>query len=238
MNTGTQKSALIVAHGQPSEPEPPEARLAALARKVATHLVGWDIRSATIAAPGRLEAEVASLPPGTPLFPMFMADGWFVGRVLPERLGDARINILPPLGFDPGLPALATAVVRAHLAALGWPGTGSTLLLAAHGSARGPRAARSARAFADRLSALMPDTSIVTGFVEESPFVKDAARGLGPRTICLPYFALEGDHCRVDIPEALENAGFQGTTLPPLGEADAIPALIARALERPRAQPG
>ncbi len=238
MNIATPKSALIVAHGQPSEPAPPEVRLAVLARQVATHLKGWDIRSATVAAPGRLEAEVATLPPGTPLFPMFMADGWFVGRVLPKRLGDARVRILPPLGFDPGLPALAAGLVRTYLAGAGWPEAGSTLLLAAHGSARGPRAAQSARAFADQLSTLMPGLAIVTGFVEEAPFVEDAARGLGPRAVCLPYFALEGDHCRIDIPEALEKAGFQGETLPPLGETGAIPALIARALERSRAQPG
>ena len=238
MSIATPKSALIVAHGQPSEPAPPEVRLAVLTRQVATHLKGWDIRSATVAAPGRLEAEVATLPPGTPLFPMFMADGWFVGRVLPKRLGDARVRILPPLGFDPGLPALAAGLVRTYLAGAGWPEAGSTLLLAAHGSARGPRAAQSARAFADQLSTLMPGLAIVTGFVEEAPFVEDAARGLGPRAVCLPYFALEGDHCRIDIPEALEKAGFQGETLPPLGETGAIPALIARALERSRAQPG
>jgi len=238
VSIATPKSALIVAHGQPSDPQPPEIRLAALARQVATHLEGWELRSATIAAPGRLEKEVAALPPGSVLFPMFMADGWFVGRVLPKRLGDARVEILPPLGFDPDLPALAAGLVRTHLAGASWPEAGSTLLLAAHGSARGPRAAQSARAFADQLSTLMPGLAIVTGFVEEAPFVQDAARGLGPRAVCLPYFALEGDHCRKDIPEALEKAGFQGTTLPPLGETGAIPALIARALERSRAQPG
>ena len=41
--------ALLISHGQPSDPGPAEAALAGLARGVAGHLPGWRVRSATLA---------------------------------------------------------------------------------------------------------------------------------------------------------------------------------------------
>ena len=232
MSEVAPKHALIVAHGQPSDPQPPEARLAALARDVESHLTGWSVRSATIAAPGALEAQVADMPKGGVIYPMFMSDGWFVSRVLPRRLGENGPPVLAPLGFDPTLPALAADIVQESLNENGWAENEATLLLAAHGSGRGDKAAKAARAFVEALQPLVPKLKITLGFIEEEPFVETAATGLGPKTICLPYFALEGDHCREDIPEALEKAGFQGIRLSPLGENDRIPKLIAEALKR------
>ncbi|MEP2530734.1 CbiX/SirB N-terminal domain-containing protein [Shimia sp.] len=226
------RQALIVAHGQPSDPEPPERHLAALAERVAAALPGWRIRSATIAAAGRLEAEVAEMPDNGLIYPMFMSDGWFVSRVLPDRLGETPLTTLPPLGFDDALPELAARLIKEKLVALGWRAAQSNLLLAAHGSGRGTRAAKAARSFADRLSPLLSGMSITLGFIEEPPFVNDAATGLGSQTLCLPFFALEGDHCREDIPQALEKANFSGELLQPLGETDEIPNLIANALSR------
>ena len=39
------RALLIVAHGQPSDPGPPEAEMHALATRVAGHLPGWLVRS-------------------------------------------------------------------------------------------------------------------------------------------------------------------------------------------------
>ena len=57
-----------------------------------------------------------------------------------------------------------------------------------------------------------------------------AYRDLPARTICLPLFAPRADHVTEDLPNALAGAGFQGVTLPPVGMADAIPALIAESI--------
>lgn len=225
------KYALIVAHGQPSDPAPPERRLADLARDVESHLKGWRVRSATIAAPNALETQVAKMPAGGVIYPMFMSDGWFVSRVLPRRLGTNAPDILDPLGFDPNLPALASDILRNAILENGWREEETSILLAAHGSGRGDKAAKAARAFADTLQPLVPKSKITLGFIEEEPYVDAAATGLGPHSICLPFFALEGDHCREDIPEALEKADFQGKLLRPLGEDANIPKLIARALD-------
>ena len=69
------KIALLLSHGQPSDPDPAEAALALLAAQVRGHLPGWQVVSATLAKPGALDA-VAGGTPGL-VYPMFMAGGWF-----------------------------------------------------------------------------------------------------------------------------------------------------------------
>ena len=49
MTSSFHKRALIVAHGQPSDPAPAEMELAAIAAAVAAHLPNWNITSATLA---------------------------------------------------------------------------------------------------------------------------------------------------------------------------------------------
>lgn len=230
MGTAHPQSALIVAHGQPSAPAPPEATLRGLADQVAADLPGWQMLSATLAMPGAIESALQACATPPLVYPMFMADGFFVQKQLPKRLGDFGGRILPPLGLDPSLPEIAAQAVTTEADRRGWDAARLNLLLAAHGSARGPRAAQSANAFADNLRPLLPGASITTGFVEEDPRIATAARGLGDTALCLPFFALGGDHVTGDIPEGLTEAGFTGDTLPPLGLLPAIPALVARAL--------
>lgn len=220
-----------MAHGQPSDPEPAEAALADLAARVDRLTPELRVRSATLAAPGRLEAEAENLCGGGMIYPLFMAAGWFVTSVLPKRLPDRDLAILPPLGHDPGLPGLTARMLRAAAEENGWQTGGLPVLLAAHGSAKGKQAGADARAFAEKLAALMPEYRIVTGFVEEEPFIAQAAEGLGPRSLCLPYFALGGGHVRDDIPQGLAQAGFEGRLLPEIGKHGDIPALIAGALD-------
>ena len=73
---------------------------------------------------------------------------------------------------------------------------------------------------------------VVTGFIEEAPFLVDAARDLGPRALALPFFATEAEHVTDDIPTGLAQTGFAGPCLPPIGLASEVPGLIAAALRR------
>ena len=220
--------ALITAHGQPSAPTPPEAALARLAAQVQDLLPKWQIRSATLSAPGRFEAE---LTPGTFIYPFFMARGWFVGKVLPRRIGDIPHQMACPFGLDPALPALVAAAIDYKVTERGWTGQNYDLLLAAHGSARGPKAAEAANDFATALRPLLPLARITTGFVEQAPTVETAARGLKDRALCLPFFAQSGDHSQADIPESLTAAGFPDTPLQVTGALPGTATLIAQALQ-------
>jgi len=221
--------AVIVAHGQPSDPAPAAAALAGLAEQVAAHLPGWTITAATLAEPGALAA--ATRAPAGRAFPLFMAGGWFTRTHLPARLREAGASgwqVLEPFGCDPALHALGQTVVAEALAAHGWSGPETALLLAAHGSFKSPVPAAIAHHLAARIAAA---TGVVAkaAFIDQSPQLADAA-GYGPRSLCLPFFAAQGGHVTQDIPAALAAAGFQGALLAPLGSDSRVPALIAAAI--------
>lgn len=222
-------SAVIVAHGFPSDPAPQEAALQALAARVGAYLPQWTVRGATLAAPDALDRALAGLDQPV-VYPFFMAQGWFTGTELPRRLA-GRGRVVAPFGVEPALPDLCAHILTETLAQRGWQAGDTALLLAAHGSQRSRTSADSAFAMAGHLRARIALRQITCGFVEESPLLADAARGLG-QAICLPFFALRAGHVIEDIPQALEQAGFAGALLPPLGEDAGVPGLIADSLRR------
>lgn len=219
---------LIVAHGQPGDPEPQQAAVLALAASVAPYLPQAQVSGATLAMPGALNVAT----PQTLIYPMFMASGWFTRSELPRRLalaGAEGARVLPPFGSSPGLPALCLQLITDAATTQGWPLAETHLLIAAHGSGRSRAPAEAARTMA---ASLAPHVAATTcGFIEEAPFLSDAARDLPARTICLPLFATRADHVTEDLPNALTGAGFQGITLPPVGMAAAVPEMIAESIK-------
>ncbi len=224
--------AILTAHGQPSAPEAPEKDLADLAAQVAHHLEGWDMRSATLSTPGKLQSVAEK---DAVVFPFFMSGGYFTTSVLPQRLEGIEVNIAPPFGLDSDLAPLAARAMREAADRNNWTIDNIDILLAAHGSARGPMAAAAAYFFARALCKALPGPRISCGFVEQAPSIADAARHLPEQSFCVPFFAQAGDHVRDDVPEALEYAGFRGETLPVVGALPGVPELIARALQRYKA---
>jgi len=223
----TRPIALITAHGQPSQPAPPEVALARLAAQVQDLLPDWNIRSATLSTPGRFEAEMAD---GAVVYPFFMARGWFAGQVLPRRIDTISHHMACPFGLDPALPALVAHAITLEIAQRGWTDQTFDLLLAAHGSARGPKAAQATNDFAAALRALLPQARIIPGFIEQTPTIETAAKALQHRALCLPFFAQSGDHSRNDIPHSLNAAGFRGALLPVTGALSGVPNLIANSI--------
>lgn len=219
--------ALIVAHGQPGDPAPQQRAAEALAAQVAALLPGMAVQGATLAMPGALDiAGNDSL-----IYPLFMAAGWFTQSELPRRLaraGAPDARILPPFGSDPGLPALCLDLIAAAARTRGWALAQTHLLIAAHGSGRSPAPAAAARKMAAQLSPHVAATRC--GFIEEAPHIADAARDLPGRSLCLPLFATCAEHVTDDLPQALEQAGFAGALLPPVGLAPAVPAMIAESI--------
>lgn len=219
--------ALIVAHGQPSDPAPAEADLALLAAAVAVHLPNWQVTSATLADTDALARAVSG--PNGLVYPMFMAGGWFTATHLPNRLaaiGAADWRILVPFGLDPRVQSLAVTI--AHEATFGK--ASAEVLLAAHGSFRSPAPSDVAYAMVDKMLAAGIALS-KAGFIDQSPQIAEVARGFGPDAVCLPYFAAKGGHVIDDLPKALAEANFTGRVLPPLGLDPRVPGLIAAALQ-------
>lgn len=222
------KHALLVAHGQPSDPNPAEDDLAEIANQIQTNVPEVTVHSATLASCGYLETVLDRLPASTPIYPLFTSDGWFVTTALPRRLG-SRVNpIMPPMGIDPDLPQAVAQHLRDALSARGWQARDTELVVAAHGSGRSLNPAIAAQRFADALQSLAGFARINVGYVEQAPSIADAARHCGNQVLCLPFFACAGGHVQDDIPLALTEASFQGDTLPVLGYIPSVTSLIAR----------
>lgn len=223
------KTALIVSHGQPSDPDSAETALAGLAAQVAAHLPGWHVASATLAHPGALAAATSGRPAGL-VYPMFMAGGWFTQKELPRRLaliGAGEWACLPPFGLDPGVQALALTLL---MQAATRPLAEVEVLVAAHGSSRSAAPSDVAHALARQLAAA-GFARAEAFFIDQAPQIATAS-GFGPDALCLPFFAAEGGHVTDDLPDALAQSGFPGRLLPPLGLDQGVPALIAAALRR------
>lgn len=220
--------AVIVAHGQPGDPGPQQLAIEALAGKVAALGPGLTVAGATLAAPGAL---AAALRPGCLVYPMFMAEGWFTGRELPRRLRETGIEcrVLRPFGTDPALPDLCILKARQAAQEQHWAPDQATVLLAAHGSQRSQSSYQGNEAMAAKLAPHFK--RVVTGYVEQDPFLADAGKGL-EQALCLPFFATRAEHVTDDLPQALASAGFAGPLLDPIGTAPEAPALIAAALRQ------
>jgi sirohydrochlorin ferrochelatase len=219
--------AVIVAHGQPSDPAPAEAELAALAANVAALLPNWQVTSATLADPNALAAAITG--PHGIVYPMFMSGGWFTATHLPERLGAigaANWHIVPPFGLDPAVQSLTVTIAKEATRDQSQP----ELLLAAHGSFRSPSPSEVAYAMVRQLQTA-GIAHAKAGFIDQSPRIADVARTFGPNAVCLPFFAAKGGHVIDDLPQALAEAGFTGQLLPPVGLDPRVPGLIARALQ-------
>ena len=216
------QAALIVAHGQPSDPRPAGAALEALAARVEALMPGWSVGAATLAEEGAIARAVAGRRGGV-VFPMFMAGGWFTRVQIPRRLAEAGAvgwTVLEPFGCDPLVHDLCVTLVREAGA--------EQVILAAHGSFKSPAPSDIAFHVAGRIAA-ETGAEVAAGFIDQEPqLVSLTGRG----GICLPFFAAEGGHVNDDIPEALGAAGFTGRILPPVGLDARVPGIVAAAIAR------
>lgn len=221
------RSFLLVGHGSPSDPDPPDAALKQLARKVQRLRPDCVIRAATLAKPGSLSEGLAGLEDPR-IYPFFMADGWFTRRELPRRLLAEGVTapILPAFGLEPALPGLIAGMVRDEFSQDPF----AELILVAHGSKRARRSKDSAYSMAEALRGMVPLEAIHVALIEEPPFLGDVA-ALHPDAVCLPFFALRAGHVESDIPEALEQARFAGRLLAAVGERPEVAKLIAESFE-------
>lgn len=229
--TPPQKAALIVAHGQPSDPDPAEAEIAALAAKVQALMPDWQVRSATLAKPGALAERLAALGPQGLVYPLFMSGGWFTRTHLPARLAEAGgggWRILPPFGEDPAVQALTVRLAREAAGLL--PPEDVQMILAAHGSFRSPAPSEIAFRMVERIRAATSFARVEAAFIDQTPQIAEVARSFTGGGLVLPFFAARGGHVVDDLPAALTDAGFDGTVLPPVGLDCRVPGLIAQAL--------
>lgn len=236
-------SLLIAAHGETGRPRG-NAALLGLAVELRRRFPGLPIGTGVLNGAPRLDAAAAALPGGrTFVYPLFMSDGHYVERVLPHRLRLARppgcpVEILAPLGLDPGLVDVVARRVRDAAPAGPCPAEGLTVLLVAHGSGQSSRSRLATEAFAASLRARLGGPAVATAYLDEPPFARDLVADLPPRSVVVSFFAADGAHSGTDLPQMLRAAGRGSVpVVGPVGTDPEIASLVAAAFRKVIAAP-
>ncbi len=239
MGKGNDFAVVIAAHGDRAGAAPNKTILSHRERLQSLGLFRVVIAGVLKGEPSletALSEAAASGAARVAVVPFFMADGYFAGQVLPERIAAAglttRSTILQPLGDDPNLMGLMLEEAQ-RAAALHkfWPGE-TTLLVVGHGSKIGQASADATRRVAEGLAHEGVFARVTIGLLEESPFLADAlAEARGP-VVVSGFFSGDGLHAGEDVPKAIEASGARAVYAGPIGRSDQIAGLIRDAVLR------
>jgi len=133
--------------------------------------------------------------------PLFMADGYFAGRVVPRELGldgeltcraGQTIHYTPPVGTDPRMVEL----IRGRVAEAVGPGLAEadlSVVLVGHGTVQNRQSKQAVLDHVAALRAAAGYAEVLAAFMEEPPEI-DAIPGLvsGDRVVVVPLFVADG----------------------------------------------
>jgi len=228
-------AAVLVSHGDRGGTSP-NAALARQAEAV-RRLTGLHVLTGMLKGEPTIEEALQAAAAETAriaVYPLFMADGYFVEKVR-ERVRAVGLatepHILAPLGLDPGLPDILVEEALATAAAAGFDSAASRLLIVGHGSKLGPASATATRKAAARAALARRFASATTAFLEEEPFLEDTLRTTAATpTIIAGFFFGDGMHAGEDVPDAIAETGVNAVYTGAIGNSPAAAALIAAAL--------
>lgn len=208
--TDRQRALLLLAHGERLEGRANNAvRLIASAlreRKVADEVaVGF-----LSAAPSVEEAITHLTAPRLLVYPLFMAEGYFL-RIATERLRRAAAQnsrgrmpeILPPLGVDSRLAELVTARATAVAIERGFALSETALVLVAHGSLRHDASRTATDALVERVRACSRFGRVSGAFLEQPPSFQDALADHAAAVVVTGLFVGDGLHGQADLQRLL-----------------------------------
>jgi sirohydrochlorin ferrochelatase len=234
-NDPASVAIVLASHGDRGGSEP-NAALRCQAQAVAA-LTGLRVWTGVLKGEPTLEDALADAAASgssrIAVYPLFMADGYFVQKVR-DRISAAGFadtaQLLTPLGLDPTLPDLIveTAIVTAKRG--GFSPDASRLLIVGHGSKLGPASANATRKVAARAALARRFASVTTAFLEEQPFVEDALRTTDTPTVVAGFFFGDGMHGGDDVPEAIAETGARALYTGAIGNSPAVAPIIAAAI--------
>jgi len=241
---GASTALLIAAHGerQPGAGNEGATRIARAIRErgiVSEVAVGFINGSPTIeeALGGFTARRVV-------VYPLFASNGYFTRdrlvQLIDEAGGNAReIEILPPLGHDPGLPALVVDHIRRAALESGVAPLGSTAVLLGHGSRRNPASREATEWIAREIAKYEVCRDVAVAFLEQRPCLEETARSVAGPAIVVGIFSGEGLHGARDAPRLVAQLGrkdvfYSGV----IGSAPGIEKVVARSVQSALARDG
>ena len=175
--------------------------------------------------------------PNIIVYPLFVANGYFtrdrLAQLLDEANGEGRkVDVMAPLGLDPGLPDLAVTFAARAACEHGLEPRACNVILLAHGSKKNPASRQSTERMTHALEANGSFRSARSAFLEESPSLQTAVTGIQGPIVVVGMFSGEGLHGAKDAPQLVsalrrDDAVFAGV----IGSAAGVEDLIARSVE-------
>ena len=205
---GARVALLIAAHGERSEGATNDG-VRQIARDVDAHRLVAEVGVGFInGTPGIGEAFAALTAPEVMVYPLFASSGYFTRDRLVQLLDEAngesrRVEVLPPLGLDPGLPDLVLDRAREIARENGFAPETSAVILLAHGSRRNPASREATERVARAIEARAVFGSVGIALLEERPFLDQAMALVQGPAVVVGMFSGEGMHGAGDAPRLI-----------------------------------
>lgn len=176
------------------------------------------------------------------VYPLFASSGYFTRDRLVQLLDEANgqnreIQVLPPLGLDPGLPDLVAAFAGQAAREHGFALQACTVIFLAHGSRRNSASREATEHMVRAVEKLAAFQAVRIALLEERPFLDETAASVSGPAIVVGLFSGEGMHGARDAPKLIaelgrENIVFAGVIGGAPGIADLVARSVAEALLR------
>lgn len=166
--------------------------------------------------------------------PLMTSAGHYADVVLPEslarnrRFAEVRLRQTPPVGSHPGMAPLVARRVSELLREHGLTRSGTTLLLAGHGTRRHQASRDTTLRLAETLQRRGVAGQVLAGFLDDDPGLLEVlGTTRSGAVVVLPFLIGGGTHASEDIPRAI---GLEPGTVPLVSRTDGRLVLVDHAV--------
>jgi len=202
---------LLAAHGE-RRAGASNAGVVALAAALAQRLPRIEVRYGFINGAPSIDDEMSRF---TELhifvYPLFMSDGYFTRRRLPQLLAKANqelpsrhVTLVPPFGHERALAGVIAARVAVTARVHRYFHSDVTAVLLAHGSRKDCASLRGAEALCAQVRAISGFADVSCAFLEEPPALRDRLTGGTSPVFVVGLFVGDGLHGGQDVPALVD----------------------------------
>lgn len=241
-DAASQTALLLAAHGERRSGTGNEG-VFRIARAVADRRLAGEVRVGFINGVPTIKDALNTLAARRIIvYPLFVSNGYFTRDRLVQLLDEAdnqgrELQVLPPLGLDPGLPGFVVAFARQALRRCGFAPQACAVILLAHGSRRNSASREATERLACELESRAAFREVRVAFLEERPFIGEAAGPISGPAVVVGLFSGEGVHGAWDAPRLTGELGrdniiFAGVVGNAPGIEDVVAQSVTEALLR------